>query len=231
MCSYKENKSAILIFANSSLEELRHKAIANGVGIFDALTSQTIATAVKTGLPYFLISEKEQFGNTFGERFTNAIQSIFDKGFEQVITIGNDSPQLKASHILEAKTQLESKKFVLGPSTDGGFYLMGIHKSQFNSADFRKLSWQTSSLSKQLLRLITASSVTVFRLPALFDIDTVDDIKSLVSYAYRLPEKLLLLLLNLLPSEEKIRSQETLLIPRLHKNILQNKGSPLVLPL
>jgi len=59
-----------------------------------------------------------------------------------VITIGNDTPILKSHHIVEASRQLESKNVVLGPSLDGGFYLLGIHKTHFNREQFIDLPWQ-----------------------------------------------------------------------------------------
>ena len=73
-------KTAILIFANSAKEE----ANANPLQIvlfFETLTNETINKVKQTGLPYFHFTEKQQIGNSFGARFTNAIQSVFDKGF------------------------------------------------------------------------------------------------------------------------------------------------------
>lgn len=231
MTQVQQHKTAVLVFANSSCEELKHKSFTQNERLFEVLTQQALKTVEKTGLPHFHFTEKQQVGLTFGERFTNAIQAIFDKGFDQVITIGNDSPQLQASHILEATNQLNNKKFVLGPSSDGGFYLMGIHRSQFNASDFKNLAWQTASLSKQLLGLVTTTSVSVFRLPTLFDIDTVQDITSLLAYAYQLPKNLLVLLLTILQSEEKNTERNTLFIPPLYTNGFHNKGSPLALPI
>lgn len=231
MNNISEHKTAILIFANSSHEELRHKGIVNGIKMFDAMTEKTLVTVEKTGLPYFHFSEKHQEGSNFGERFTNAIQAIFIKGFDKIITIGNDSPQLKSSHILEASIQLNNNKFVLGPSTDGGFYLMGIHKSQFNSSDFTKLAWQTSSLSKQLLRLMKPTSIAVFKLPTFMDIDAIEDIKALLNYTYLLPATLIVIFTTIIHYNEKIPGVVNPCVSRLHTNSFHNKGSPLVLQL
>lgn len=227
----KQHKTAILVFANSSQEEVKHKPIANGEKLFESLTSKTLDTVAKSKLPYFRFSEAQQTGNTFGERFTNAIQSIFNKGFEQVITIGNDSPQLTVSHILEAEKQLNNNNFVLGPSTDGGFYLMGMKKVQFNASAFQKLDWQTATLSKQLLRLVTTAQVSVVRLETLFDIDTVRDIKSIITYAYQLPETILKVLLAILNTQKIKYSHTSLFYNKLHSNTYHNKGSPVLLQL
>ncbi|MCK0144085.1 DUF2064 domain-containing protein [Arenibacter sp. F26102] len=172
--------TAILVFANSSREELKHKAIPKGNVLFKGLTEHAICTVKKTGLPYFLLTEKEQYGNSFGERFVNAINSIFDKGFDNVITIGNDTPQLKVSDILKASGYLSANKFVLGPSRDGGFYLMGLNKSQFDARDFKDLPWKTNSLTKKITEFIEVSNIQIIQLRTLLDLDNNTDLKRIL---------------------------------------------------
>lgn len=231
MYSISNHKTAILIFARSSKVETAHKSIHNGAALFDTLTNHVLETASKTQLPYFHFSEEKQIGNTFGERFINAVQTVFEKGYEQIITIGNDTPQLKAAHILEAKKQLNSNKSVLGPSADGGFYLMGLHKSQFDQNTFQQLAWQTSDLSKQLLALIDRENITVFKLPTLFDIDTQKDIKSIISYTSLLSKRLLRALLNALDQQKNEYSSSLQEFQSLATSIRHNKGSPQLLSL
>ncbi|MEP3208447.1 MAG: DUF2064 domain-containing protein [Maribacter sp.] len=222
----KQHHTAILVFANSPSVELRHKSIHKGVHLFDSLTNQTLSTVAKTSLPYFHVSEQEQFGITFGERFTNAIKAIFDKGYEQIITIGNDTPQLKVSHIKEATKQLGANRLVLGPSTDGGFYLMGLHKSQFEPEAFLQLAWQTSYLSKQLVHLLKQGSTKIFKLRTLCDIDTQADVKSILSYTYQFSKKLTKALLEAvgLPGNKPLSSLQK--VEPLAISIRYNKGSP-----
>lgn len=231
MHSNSNHKTAILIFARSSKEETTQKSIYNGVQLFDTLTNHVLETASKTQLPYFHFSEEQQIGNTFGERFSNAIQAVFEKGYEQVITIGNDTPQLKTFHILEAEKQLHSNKSVLGPSADGGFYLMGLHKSQFDAFAFEQLAWQTSNLSKQLLHLINQKNGEVFKLGTLYDIDTQEDVKSIISSTYRLSKKLLKALINTIHLQENGCSTYSKEFQPLAFSIPYNKGSPRLLSL
>jgi len=218
-------KTAILVFALSGKEEAQHKSIPLCDLLFDELTDQTLRTVEKSRLPYFHFTKEEQNGATFGERFTNAIHCVFEKGFEHVITIGNDAPQLQTAHLLETEKQLNNNSFVLGPSVDGGFYLMGLHRHQFHKKAFQELSWQTSKLSKQLLHLI-GQSKSVFRLPALLDIDTTADIKSFVSFSNDIPEKLLRIVLNIIGEPKKIVLEIEHLTKTLHFNLPPNKGSP-----
>lgn len=200
MNCFSKHKTAILIFARSSKEEVAHKSIYNGGQLFDSFTNKVLKTAGKTQLPYFHFSEDEQIGNTFGERFANAIEEVFEKGYQRIITIGNDTPQLKASHIAEAEKQLLSNKLVLGPSVDGGFYLMGLHKSQFDKDVFLKLAWQTSEISRELLKHINKERAEVFKLSTFIDIDTQADVRSIISYTCGFSKEMLIAILSALNS-------------------------------
>jgi len=228
MSIHKQYATAVLVFANSSKEEIKHKAIAKGNVLFSALTDHTLKTVKKSKLPYFHFSEKQQIGATFGERFINAIQAVFNKGYDQVITIGNDTPQLQASHIIKASNELRAKKFVLGASTDGGFYIMGIHKSQFNAAVFKKLAWQTSNLSKQIVRLIAISAVEIVQFKTLHDIDSLSDIKRLLARTHQIPKALLFVLLRIVTSKAPLPKQNYSFLSHLYYRTHYNKGSPIV---
>ena len=144
-------KTAILIFANSSAREAHIKPFVNAEAVFSTLNSEIISKVKKTNLPYFIVDEHEQIGRTFGERFANAIQGIYNKGYDTVISVGNDTPQLKTSQILKANTQISEDNFVLGPSQNGGFYLLALHQSNFDFETFIKLPWQTSKIRKRFV--------------------------------------------------------------------------------
>jgi hypothetical protein len=75
-----QGKTAILVFANNAEKELLSKSI-RSASVFDLLNTETLKTVRKTGLPFYHYSEKEQIGKTFAERFTNAIKSIYDRGY------------------------------------------------------------------------------------------------------------------------------------------------------
>lgn len=174
--------TAVLVFANSSLEEMRHKTIKNGEVLFNSLTRRTLKEVEKSTLPYFHITEEHQKGTTFGERFTNAIKSVFDQGFEKVITVGNDTPHLQSGHIQAAAEALIEGRTVLGPSLDGGFYLMGIHQANFDADDFIHLPWQNRSLLRTLIEKLEVNECSIFKLPVFEDIDTIYSIQRLSNY-------------------------------------------------
>lgn len=216
-----------MIFANSSQREHSHKPFSKYSPLFEVLNQQTVQKVKRSGLPYFHFTEKEQKGNSFGERFVNAIQAIYDKGFENVITIGNDSPQLKLAHLLRANAQLVKGKTVLGPSTDGGFYLMGLHKSNFDANLFQRLPWQRFSLFRRISLLLKANRSELFHLPVLHDIDTQKDVVLLLNYSNAISGTLLLLLTRLVIIKNRIHTAVQHSAFSLFSQLDYNKGSPI----
>ena len=196
------------------------------VELFQALTSHTIKTVKKSGLPFFHISEKEQYGNAFGERFSNAIQTIYDKGYENIITIGNDSPQLKANHLIEANNQLKLGKTVLGPAHDGGFYLMGLHRSNFNAELFVRLPWQRFGLFNKISQLFKSLGSDLYQLQVLHDIDNKVDVKTLLNFFRQLPFSIFIVLKSFIKNSFPIALRHIGNPTRHFAPNYNNKGSP-----
>jgi len=222
------NQTAILIFANSAEKELMSKSHSSA-DFFELLNTETVKTVKKTGLPYFHYSEKEQTGNTFGERFTNAIAAIYNKGFKQVITLGNDIPHLTANHILKAKDKLTNSDLVLGPSTDGGFYLMGFKKTHFNKTKIQNLPWQTKQLRHCLNAELQQQHIKTTYLETLSDIDDASDIELILESFKPLDFKIKKLLLKL---RKTIQIYSSFTDGFHGKTIFKkhyNKGSPILL--
>ncbi len=221
------SNTAILIFAHSSVEEIRHKPIKNGDRLFDELTRVTLMTAKKTGIPYYHYSGDKQQGNLFADRFINAIKDVFDLGYDNVITIGNDSPQLTHADLCEAQEMLSQGNFVLGPSLDGGFYLMGLHKSQFDPNSFLALSWQSSKVSHELLDLISNKGISVVTLRPLSDIDTHADLHIINKRSYLISARLRKIIQLLLHKKYTIFDSLQIRITTPVVTTPLNKGSPL----
>ena len=222
----KQHNTAILIFANSAQKDASRKAVRGSKQLFQKLNEQTLKTVRKTKLPFFQVTEDEQQGVDFGERFTNAIKSVYAKGYDNVITIGNDTPHLKTRHLLETAKQLQKNNFVLGPSTDGGFYLMGLHKSQFNENLFLKLPWQGRGLAKRIALLLSNSKVEVVKLEVLQDIDVDIDINAILNSAKRMSAELRWLILALTHSTIHYYSLISIRVSQLWFPRHYNKGSP-----
>ncbi|PVW17328.1 TIGR04282 family arsenosugar biosynthesis glycosyltransferase [Marixanthomonas spongiae] len=220
------NNTAILIFANSAQQERIAKPFRKSADLFGTLNKQTLAKVKKTGLPYFCFSEKEQTGNTFGERYVNAIQSIYNKGFDRIITLGNDTPHLQTRHIVETAKKLQENPIVLGPSKDGGYYMMGLRKSHFDSTLFLKLPWQTSNLNRKITLLFRSKNIQIEWLETLTDIDSVSDVEIILNSFRRLSYSLKKLLSNLLISEKILFEVTPLPFQKTLQKTPFNKGSP-----
>lgn len=226
MNASNEQHTAILVFALSSEEEQKRKKIRNGDRLFNALSEHTLKLVAKTGLPHFLITEKDQEGDSFGERFTNAIQAVFNMGYRSIITIGNDSPQLKTSHIQRAAMLLTRNKSVIGPSADGGFYLMGLHRADFNADHFKDLPWQTSNLANCLKREFSNTAHKIVLLDRLFDIDNGHDLYILSKYSNQLTYRIKKIILSLIATISSFYKDEYLYIGQFRCCAYQNRGSP-----
>ena len=222
-------KTAILIFANSAQQEALNKPFSKASILFDEFNKKTLQKVKRSGLPFFLYSEEKQIGSSFGERYTNAIQYVYDQGFENVITIGNDTPQLQTSQLIETAKKLEENPIVLGPSKDGGYYLMGLNRSQFNVETFLKLPWQTSQLIKQISHLFSLRKIKILFLKTLNDIDTIADIKSVLDTFRKIDPFLKKILLSLFSSEKITFLYTSFFFQNTLKEIHFNKGSPLSL--
>ncbi|MGB5499855.1 MAG: DUF2064 domain-containing protein [Maribacter sp.] len=223
-----EHKTAILIFALSSKEELKCKKIHGAKELFASLSRHTHNTVKKTKLPYFHFTEKEQHGNSFGERFTNAIKSVYDLGFEQIITIGNDSPHLQATQLLETAITLSKNNAVLGPSKDGGFYLMGLHKVNFNPKVFKNLPWQTSLLMNSLKMELLSNTIELVSLNTLHDIDHLGDLNTIIKYTIGLPLQIIRAIQSIVLSNSILFQIEVPFVGFFQSEIQQNRGSPML---
>ncbi len=218
-----KNRTAILIFANSAEKEANLKPFFSS-DVFAILNKHTLKTVKKTRFSYYLFSEKEQIGNSFGCRFSNAIQTLFNKGYNNVITVGNDTPHLKTSHLLEAKNKLVVNDLVIGPSKDGGFYLLAIKKEYFDKKTFLKLPWQTNRLQKSIATLYKHQKIK--RLELLSDIDKKDDIKIILNSFKAICSTLLSLLIKHIQCSKKLIKFVSLFIKETNYTSKLNKGPP-----
>ncbi len=116
-----------------------------------------------------------QDGADLGERMHRAILKGFELGFRQVVLIGTDCPGLTTFLINEAFELLEANDAVIGPARDGGFYLIGLNAPMPDL--FLDRRWSTPEVLRDSLRILREKGAAWALLPALSDIDTIDDLK------------------------------------------------------
>lgn len=118
--------------------------------------------------------KKLQRGADMATRLSNACKEIFDMGYEHVVIIGSDCLELDERIIRLAFRQLEHFDCVLGPTKDGGFYLIGTN--QFNPEIFNLEKWGTPELTTQTLKTIHHLNKTHFMLSELSSVVTIADL-------------------------------------------------------
>ncbi len=116
-----------------------------------------------------------QKGPDLGDRMLNAFSNAFDKGYERAVIIGSDCWQLSEEVIEEAFDKLETNDIVIGPATDGGYYLIGMNK--LYPALFHDKKYSHAKVLSDVLTEIGQMDAEFHLLPELSDIDTFQDLK------------------------------------------------------
>lgn len=120
-----------------------------------------------------------QRGKDLGERMKNAFLQTFSEGFLRVVLIGSDLPDL-TNEVLHKAFELESHDAVLGPALDGGYYLIGFKNNTFLPEIFEGIPWSTDTVFAKTMEILGKKNYRVRTLQGWRDIDTIEDIKSLV---------------------------------------------------
>ena len=186
--------TAVLIFSLSAKREAERKQLfgyakqQDTEQFFKILIRRTKAIASASNVDVFFINEQEQIGSNFGERYANAFQKIYDKGYNKIISIGNDTPELTLKALSTAIEAIQHNDVVVGPSTDGGVYLLGITRSAFNTDQFLNLPWLKDSLHKAIILSAFEQQKRIFSLVLLADID---DTSAMLHFAAATTDSLL----------------------------------------
>ncbi|HUH27612.1 TIGR04282 family arsenosugar biosynthesis glycosyltransferase [Gelidibacter sp.] len=117
--------------------------------------------------------KKLQKGNDLGQRMQNAFMELFEMGYEKVAIIGSDLLDLEAEVVNTAFTQLDFNDVVIGPASDGGYYLLGM-KNLYPKL-FENKVWGSASVLQSTLKDLQNSNV--YLLKELNDIDTFEDMR------------------------------------------------------
>ena len=115
-----------------------------------------------------------QEGKSLGERLSHAFGVAFGRGCRQVVIIGSDSPTLPPAYIDHAFGALNDADIVLGPATDGGYYLIGLSRPSLKLFD--GVTWSTDQVFERTARNAQGLGYRLRVLPEHYDIDTVDDL-------------------------------------------------------
>ncbi len=158
------------------------------------LTLKSLATALQAGLPASCvefcytdgaacqvkqwlgrsgIGLRRQFGENLGTRMRNAFQAALDRTSRPVVLVGTDIPAMTAGHLKTAFQALTRHDLVLGPSRDGGYWLIGMNRP----VDvFQGIPWSRPDVLARTLSQARRIGLTATQLDPLDDIDTAADL-------------------------------------------------------
>ena len=120
-----------------------------------------------------------QRGDKFGERLYFAVEDLFKCGFASVCLIDSDSPTVPAANFAEAVELLSTieDRVVLGPSDDGGYYLIGVKRPRRQL--FEQIDWSTERVLNQTIQRATEMGIKVKLLPTGYDVDDAASLRRL----------------------------------------------------
>lgn len=194
---------ALVIFARAPIlgtvktRLARHLDPGRVLGIYRGFVEHTVATARQAGFPLFVffcpdnqgalmeqwlgpdLVYASQAGQDLGSRMADAFFRVFSRGYKQVVLMGTDVPEIKQRHIAEAFGHLEQVDCVLGPTLDGGYWLIGFNSASFDDAMFKGMEWGSSEVYETTLKQAGTCCLTVKSLAPVRDIDTIEDLHCL----------------------------------------------------
>ena len=110
-----------------------------------------------------------QEGSDLGKRMSNAFNRVYTLGAKKAVIIGTDVPDISRKVITDSFMMLDEEDFVIGPSTDGGYYLLGMKNLKCNL--FSDIIWSTESVLDQTINRIDENNCSLVKLEQLHDID------------------------------------------------------------
>ena len=134
-----------------------------------------------------------QIGDGLGERLTSATHWASDEEYEKIIITGSDSPTLPLTYISQAVDALDTCDIVIGPSVDGGYYLIGFSTQNIAAVVptiYEGIAWSTKNVFQQTVERIHKINAKLDLLPVWYDVDTPENLDFLQAHlsALRLAE-------------------------------------------
>jgi len=158
-----------ICFLRDSLDLIRQVENADlFVGIAPSNQSGFFNGLAETELHLFV-----QEGQDLGDKMRQAIADRFAEGYEKVVIIGSDSPSLPVTYIKRALSS--DKDLILGPSTDGGYYLIGMCRKM--TEVFEGVTWGKENVLHETCERLMHEGADLELLPVWYDIDNPQDLQ------------------------------------------------------
>ena len=151
----------------AAIAETAEKGIARGIGVYTPIGAETAYAGI---LPdnFWLVAQR---GDAFGERLLFATEDLLRLGFDSLCLIDSDSPTVPHQAFSAAVEflALPTDSVVLGPSDDGGYYLIGVKK--LHRQLFEGIDWSTERVLEQTIQRAREIDLPVHLLPSWYDVD------------------------------------------------------------
>ncbi len=129
------------------------------------------------GVHYSFVQQK---GKDLGIKMKNAFIDVFKSNYNKVIIIGSDMPNISNKIFINSFNNLDSNDAVIGPSFDGGYYLLGFNKETFLYKIFYNIKWSSSLVFNSTIDIFKKNNYKVSILNLMNDIDTISDLKKFI---------------------------------------------------
>ncbi len=142
--------------------------------------AQRLAKRLRLGKNWRVVTQR---GADLGERMRNAIDEQLRAGAEKVVLVGTDSPWMGRARVARALQLLDKTDVALGPSEDGGYYLIAARR--IVSDIFSQIPWGTAAVLPKTLRALRATRTPFRLLQRDFDLDRPEDLRRVKRMAAR----------------------------------------------
>lgn len=163
------------------LANLLHQSAPDSWILFsDDVPQQKATWPENTPLPRIAPQE----GDDLGTRMVNAMNFLLETGAEAAFLLGSDHPSLLPRHLADAQNLLKEKDVVLGPSRDGGYYLVGWRREAHAKAKslFDGVTWSTGTVFDRTIENLDPMGLSLGCTEIWYDVDTIDDLQFLKSH-------------------------------------------------
>jgi len=123
---------------------------------------------------------RPQEGEDLGERMIHAFEHMFRLGCKTCIIIGSDLPDLPVVVLEEALDALTLSDAVIGPTVDGGYYLLGFRRETFYREVFQGIPWSTDSVFRETMDIFRRQGLRVETLRRWRDVDDACDLEDFI---------------------------------------------------
>jgi uncharacterized protein len=179
LCPPLDEEEAASLHGSLVLDAIERTKGLQGIALY-------VAGAPDLEHPFFKVLEGRygaklllQRGPDLGARMRQAMQDAFGLGANEVLLTGTDLPGLPRNNLVEALKLINNHDVVLGPTADGGYYLIGLRKMRPDF--FQGIAWSTEAVFAETKKKVEGAGLSLGLLPECRDLDTLDDLKHFIA--------------------------------------------------